>query len=87
SVEHRLTARPAQPSVVSPPDFFSGFFSNRLLKKCPLSRQDSQRLEAAVDWARFTARVELVPFPFVHESRGFQQSVKPMLKMRCLSQR
>ena len=50
---------------------------NSLLKKCFLGAAVPQRLEAAVDCAAVAARVELVPFPFVLESRAFQQSVKP----------
>ena len=28
-----------------------------------------QRLEAAADWEALSARVELVPFPFIHEPK------------------
>ncbi|MGA9901784.1 MAG: hypothetical protein WBQ39_07600 [Terriglobales bacterium] len=48
-----------------------------LLKKCFLRPAVPQRLEAAIDSVAVTARVELVPFPFVEGSRVFQQSVKP----------
>src|SRR5271157_3761194 len=36
-----------------------------------------QRMEAAVDWAAVTARVELVPFPSEQESGVFPQPLKP----------
>ncbi|MGA9495745.1 MAG: hypothetical protein WBV41_07810 [Terriglobales bacterium] len=55
---------------------------NSLLKKCFPSAAAFQRLEAAFDSAAVTARVELVPFPVVLESRVFQQSVKPLLILR-----
>ena len=38
-----------------------------------------QRLEASVDCAAVTARVEFVPFPFVRESGVFPQRLKPPL--------
>ena len=48
---------------------------NSLLKKCFLNAAVPERLEAAVDSAAVAARAELGPFPFVQESRVFQQSV------------
>jgi hypothetical protein len=47
------------------------------LKKCFLRSRFPQRLEAAVDWARFRARVEIEPFPFVPDSRVFNGLGKP----------
>ena len=52
---------------------------NSLLKKCFLGAAFPQRLEAAIDSSAVTARVELVPFPFVQESRVFQQTVSRAL--------
>jgi hypothetical protein len=46
----------------------------KVLKKCFLSAAVPQRLEAAIDFAAVAARVEFVPFPFVRESRVFQQT-------------
>ena len=50
---------------------------NSLLKKYLRAQAFPQRLEAAIDLAQLTARVELVPFPLVPYSRVFQQTVKP----------
>jgi len=44
---------------------------NSLLKKCFLGAEVAQRLEAGADFAAVAARVELVPFPIVQESRFF----------------
>jgi hypothetical protein len=66
-----LAQRRRDPSTAGPG-------SKSLLKDVFSPDKFPQRLEAAVDRARFTARVELVPFPFVPDSRVFQQIAKPL---------
>ena len=50
--------------------------AKRLRKKCFCIPAFPQRLEAAVDLARLTARVKLVPFPFVVSSGVIRQPAR-----------